>query len=157
VADEFVRFYLEFVLQHKRAIQSGAGINLFRNKLRLELASWLGLAFESYVVNNAIYFAELAGFADKVESYGSFSSRDRSVQCDLIYKRTDETITVCEVKFQQEEVSVAVVPKFQEMLKKLPIKRGQSVQKMLIAPGGVSKAIGELEYFDTVVVDSLVG
>jgi AAA+ ATPase superfamily predicted ATPase len=152
LADEFVHFYLHFVLPHKRIIQEGGGPSLFKGTLSKQLIPWMGFAFENYVMNNALYFAEKLGFSDKVVSYGPYFKKTEGVQVDLLYLRSDKTLSVCEMKFRDAPISTEIIPEMESKLKKLPIKRNCSIHKVLLAPNGISEALRNSEYFDDVLV-----
>ena len=151
IADEFLYFFSKFVLPHQRIIHAGGGKNLLRNKVSKQLDSWFGFAFENYFINNALYFAEQMGFGDRVESFGPYFKKGEGIQVDLIYYRSDKTISVCEMKFKSEPVSTEVIPQFEAKLKKLPKDKKLSIHKVLIAPNGASRALIQSEYFDLIV------
>jgi uncharacterized protein len=151
LADEFVCFYTAFVLPHKRIIAEGGGRSLFVNKIKNQLSIWLGFAFENYFLNNALYFADIMGFADKVESFGAYYGKKEGVQIDLVYLRSDKTLSLCEMKCRTEIVSTEVIPEFEAKLKKFPRPKNYSIHKLLIAPNGASEALRKAEYFDQIV------
>ena len=112
---------------------------------------WFGFAFENFFTNNALYFADRMGFADKVESYGPYYKKSEGVQVDLIYYRSDKTLSVCEMKFQNDPVSTEVIPEFKNKIRKISLERNFSAQKILIAPNGASEALIKADYFDLIV------
>ena len=152
LSDEFTNFYRRFVAPNRGVIANGGGRHLFRNKILKQLQPWLGLAFESYIINNALYVAERLGFADKVESFGPYYRKGESgIQVDLIYYRSDDTISVCEMKLQSAPISTEVIPAFEAKLKRLPpLKKSVRIHKVLIAANGISEALRVADYFDTV-------
>jgi hypothetical protein len=151
ISDEFINFYIHFILPNKRIIESGNGSNLIQNKILKQLPIWLGFAMENYVINNAIYFAEKMKFAKYVESFGSLYDKTNSVQVDLVYLRSDKTISVCEVKYKFEVISTEIIPEYEKKLNKLSFKPNYSINKVLIAPNGVSSALIKSEYFDHII------
>lgn len=59
--------------------------------------AWLGIAFETFCLKHAMIIAEVAGFANKVTAFAPFfASKDKKFQIDLIYKRSQNVITVAE-------------------------------------------------------------
>ncbi len=156
VSDEFLNFYTHFVLPNMNIIKAGGGRGIVNGRLRTQLNGWLGLAFENYVLNNAIYFANLMGFGDLVESFGSYRSRESGVQVDLIYSRSDRTTSICEMKFSMTPISTEVIREFQIKLSKIPNRSKYSIQKILIAPNGVSSALAVSGYFDIILTNSQI-
>lgn len=152
LSDEFLSFYTHFVLPNKNVIKRGGGKNLLKNKVLAQLVPWMGFRLEKYINDNALYFAERIGIADYVQSYGSYYSKKSSVQVDLVYKRTDKTLSVCEIKFYDGLVGTDIIPEFEKKLEKLPRKSTESVHKVLFAPNGASKPLLASKYFDEIVV-----
>lgn len=150
-ADEFINFYTYFVLPNKKMIKAGNGINLLQNKISKQLPIWLGLAMENYVINNALYFANKLGFAKFVESFGSHYDKKNGVQFDLIYLRSDQTISICEIKHRNTMISTEIIPEFEAKIKKMKFAPKYSINKVLIAPNGVSEALIKSEYFDNIL------
>jgi AAA+ ATPase superfamily predicted ATPase len=151
IADEFILFYLKFILPNKRLIFAGGGRNLLINKISKQLVPWFGLALENYLINNALFLAARLDFADKVESYGTYLDSSKKVQIDLVYLRSDKTITVCEIEFRTEKISTQVIPEFEEKLKRIKVPRLHSVTKVLVAANGASKELMAARYFDKII------
>lgn len=61
--------------------------------------------------NGISYFAEKMGFAERVKSYGPYFGIKEKVQVDLVYARSDKTITLCEMKFHKRPISTEIIPK----------------------------------------------
>jgi AAA+ ATPase superfamily predicted ATPase len=151
IADEFLQFYIHFIMPNLKVFRSEDSSLFFKNKINKQLPTWLGLSFENYFTNNAMYFAKVMGFSESVESYGPYFNKGQAVQVDLVYYRSDRTISVCEMKFKEGLVSTEIIPEMETKIKKLPITKTQSVHKILIAPNGVSKALRDSEYFDIIL------
>lgn len=152
VSDEFSWFFIKYVLLNIRLIREGGGSSLLRSKIIPNWESWFGFAFENYCVNNAFLIANIAGFSDKVESFGPyFRKSEPGVQVDLIFKRTDKVITVCEMKYRSKKITAGVIPEVQNKIEKLKIPKGYSVEKVLLAPNGASDELIESGFFNNIV------
>ena len=151
VSDEFLLFYFHFIDPQRKIYESDNAINYFKNDLAKNLDVWLGFAFENYVINNAMYFAEKMGFSERVKSYGPYYGKKEKVQVDLIYARSDKTITLCEMKFHTRPISTEIIPEINRKIEKLPLKPSESLHKVLIAPNGVSQALLDCEYFEEIL------
>ncbi len=152
ISDEFLWFYIKYILSNIKTIQAGGGVSLLKNKIIPQWDGWFGLAFEKYCVNNAILLAKSAGFADKVESFGPYYRKgDSGVQIDLIYKRTDQVITVCEIKYKSTTIKTDIIPELNQKIKRVKFPRGYTIETMLIAPHGASDELKKTEYFHHVI------
>jgi hypothetical protein len=149
-SDEFVNYYVKFILTNKRLIQSAGSFELLNHKILSQLDIWLGFAFENLINNNALALAKKMGFLKYVESFGSYFSKSK-VQVDLIYIRSDNTISVCEAKFHSKPVSTQIIPEFQKKLACLPIPSKYSVHKILITASGATDSLRDAEYFDVIL------
>ncbi len=151
IADEFLQFYTRFILSNLKTFRSEDSSLFFKNRIDKQLPIWLGLAFENYFINNAMYFAEIMGFSETVESFGPYFNKGEAVQVDLVYYRSDRTISICEMKFREGLVSTETIPEMNAKIKKLPVLKTQSIQKILIAPNGVTESLRQSEYFDIIL------
>ncbi len=152
LADEFLIFYIKFVMPHMRTIEHGGGELLFENKILKEWRPWLGFAFENFCQNHALFFAKHMGFLQKVESFGPyFQKSSPGFQLDLVYKRTDDTITCCEIKFSDHPIGVEVVGQMNRKLALLNVSKKVTIEKALIAPFGADDSLLKLGHFDHII------
>ncbi len=147
--DEYLIFYYKFMAPHIQIISEGVQKKLFEMITKDKFNVWLGFAFERFCLKQAFYLAEKMGFSDQVIAYGPFFSKKvESFQIDLIYKRIDNVITVCEVKHHSKEITPAVILQMERKISLLNIPRGFTVEKALISLYGPDKALHESEYFN---------
>jgi hypothetical protein len=73
------------------------------------------------------------------------------VQVDLIFKRTDKVITVCEMKYRAKKITAEIIPELQIKIGKLKIPKGYSVEKVLVAPNGASNELIQSCFFNKVI------
>jgi AAA+ ATPase superfamily predicted ATPase len=156
IVDPFLRFYLYFVRPNMKLIQASSSPKLAFNSItKGKLNTYLGLAFENYCNLYAMYIAGMLGFEEEVVSWGPIISRKSEVfQADLVYFRSTQIITLCELKFSNSEIAPSIIaemePRIDKLRKKFP---NYSLQKALITTIGQSKALKASSYFD----HSLVG
>jgi len=150
ISDEFLYFYTKFVYPHLKIIKSGAGLSLFRTKIQKQMVPWFGFSFENFFINNAIYFSEKMGFKDKVQSFGPLFDKEAGFQFDLIYSRSDSTLSICELKFYQEKISTKVISDFESKLKKANFNKKFNLHKILVAPLGATEELIDSNYFDII-------
>jgi hypothetical protein len=79
------------------------------------------------------------------------SARGSGFQIDLIFKRTDKVITVCEIKFYQKPVTAKVIADVEKKIQLLDIPRGFSVEKALITINGADQGLVDSQYFDHIL------
>lgn len=152
VSDEFSWFFIKYILPNARIIHAGGGNSLFKSKIIHQWEPWFGFAFENFCINNAILIAQLADFADKVESFGPFFRKSEpGVQVDLIFKRTDNVITICEMKYRNKKITADVISEVNQKINKLKIPKGYTIEKILIAPNGASHELIQSCFFNKII------
>ncbi len=159
LSDEFLIFYFKFMEPNLRTIEESSSQRLFEAFSRENFNVWLGFAFERFCVKHAAYLSRLMGFEDDVLAASPhFERGSRRFQVDLVYKRMDNVITLCEIKHHNKEISPAVIPGMEQRIEFLEVPRGFTVEKALISLYGPDKALRESGYFDHhVVLDQLLG
>ncbi len=88
---------------------------------------------------------------DSVLDFGPHFNQDPGVQVDLIYKRTHDIWVICEIKFSKEPISYKIIKEVGLKIEKLPLPKGHTVEKMLIAPMGADPILLDSNYFDYIV------
>lgn len=148
LTDEYLRFYFKFIKNNIRLISDNRKANLFARLVKPNWQSWLGFAFENYCIKNAAYLSELMGFEDQVIQWGPYFKRgDQGFQIDLIYRRADKVITVCEIKYCDKPVGVEVVKEMERKCELLETPRGYTIEKALISRYGMDSSLQQLDYF----------
>ena len=148
LSDEYLRFYFKYIRQNRKLIELSQGTPLFKRISNQSFEKWLGFAFERFCYKNALFLAEKMGFSDKVISYGPvFSRKDKAFQLDLVFLRSDHTLTVCEMKFYAKPVGTAIIPEIKRKTASLSVPRGYTVEYALISSHGSEKALKEAEFF----------
>jgi len=115
----------------------------------LVVEAWLGFAFERFCHKHAGSIAQKMDFADEVIQAGPlFGKNDERFQIDLIYKRIDNVVVVCEIKYSINEIPTTVIPEVQRKCGLLKVPRGFTIQKALISLYGPDKSLAGSRYFD---------
>lgn len=148
LTDEYLRFYFKYIETNLQLIASNQKRDLFSQLVKPVWDSWLGYAFENFCLKNALYLAELMGFADRVLQWGPYFHRgNEGFQIDLIYVRSDKVITLCEIKYYNYLVPVSVILDVEKKCSLIELPRGHTLEKALISRFGPDKAVQELNYF----------
>lgn len=149
LSDEFLIFYFKFMEPNLRTIEESSSQRLFEAFSRDSFDIWLGFAFERFCVKHAAYMSKLMGFEDEVLTASPhFERESRQFQIDLLYKRMDNVVTVCEIKHHNKEITTAVIPGMEQRLKLLKVPGGYTVEKALISLYGPDKSLMDSGYFN---------
>ncbi|MCP4221118.1 MAG: AAA family ATPase [bacterium] len=148
LADEFLIFYFKFIAPNLRTIEESSSQKLFEAFSRDNLNIWLGFAFERYCIKNAAYLSEIMGFRDEVLTASPYFEREnRNFQVDLLYKRMDNVITLCEIKHVNTKIPPSVIPEVERKSTLFKVPRGYTIEKALISLYGPDKALADSGYF----------
>jgi len=149
IADEFLTFYFKYMEPNLAEIKESKSAKLFETISSNSFQIWLGFAFERFCLKNSWYLAEIMGFGDEVLRAAPFYRKtDQSFQIDLLFKRADKVITVCEIKHYSSEVTTKIIPEVERKCTLFETPKGYTVEKALISLYGPDKALEESRYFD---------
>lgn len=151
IKDNYLRFYLKYILPHKEQIES--------TRLKTLPNGWmslLGVQFENLVLNNSILICKKLGISpeDIVVANTYFQTagtRKKGCQIDYLIQTRFRTLYACEVKFQQGIIGTDVIGEVEEKLKRLKLPRGFSCRPVLIHVNGVSEAVTDSGYFAKII------
>jgi len=157
ISDPYLQFYHRLIEPKLSDIQQGRYQERPTRAFSVQqLEQWLGYSLERYCRNHAHLIAESLGFGDVDYQSGAFFSRDsikadRGFQIDLMYKRADRVITLCEIKHNTNPLSVADARKVLESFAHYSPPPRFSVQHILICTGGVASRVREEALFDRIL------
>lgn len=152
LSDEFLIFHFKYMIPNLKLINAEFSSSLFEELCESEWRPWLGLAFERFCLKHAAYLAKIMEFNDEVRDFGPiYQSKDQEFQFDLVYKRKNKLITVCEIKFSDKPVDHKIIPEMEKKLSKFKLPRGFSLNKALISLNGASQSLKDTEYFDYIL------
>ncbi len=151
IIDNYVRFYLKYILPNRERIQSGRFESLPRG-----WKSIMGLQFENLVINNdRALFRTLEIEPDEVVWSGSYfqnrTSRRDGCQIDYLIQTKHRILYLCEVKFAEAELPYAVIGDVERKSQRLAIPRGFSVRHVLIHVNGVVEHLQHNEFFSNII------
>lgn len=149
VSDEFILFYLKYVQPNLKLIENGSGKDIFRSTCASSIDPWLGFVFENFCINQASEIARLLEFNQYVMSFGPLFQRTKpGFQIDLLFKRKDRVIVICEIKHQKAEINTQVIPEVEAKIKKFKLPKGYTIQKALISSSNPAQSLVDAQYFD---------
>lgn len=154
IKDNYLQFYYKFIAPVADQIQLG---NFEQDPLTaLNMNSyniWRGFAFERFCRQISKKIAEILQFARiKYKSGACYSkSTEDNFQIDLIYKRSDHTYTICEIKFLDSDTGSEIITPFEEKIRKANLKTNYNLEKILITAGEIKPDLRQRAYFDYVI------
>lgn len=152
--DNYLRFYLKYVLPQKTRIKHG----LFTLKALENLPNWetiSGFQFENLVLNNLEEITkELNISPDSIINAAPFiqtkTSKQDGCQIDLLYELKQETLYLCEIKFRKK-IQKEVIDEVKEKIKRLKRPKHYSMRPVLIYAGELDEAITNEGFFDSCI------
>lgn len=157
ISDPYLQFYHRLIEPKLNDIQQGRYQNNPAKAFNIrQLQQWLGYSLERYCRNHAHIIAEHLGFSDVDYQSGAFFSRasskaDRGFQIDLVYKRADKVITLCEIKHNTNPLSLTDAYKIEESFSHYSPPSGFSIQHILICSGSVTQQVKDAAIFDRII------
>jgi len=150
ISDEYLQFYFKYVEPNKRIIKESNSSKLFETLTKKGFNIWMGIQFEKFCLKNSLYLAEIMGFEEEVLIASPLFNKEdnKGFQIDLIYLRSDNIITVCEIKYWDKEVNKNIIKEVERKISLLDIPRGYSVETALISIYGEDKSLKERNFFD---------
>jgi len=157
IGDPYLQFYHRLIKPKLRDIAQGRYQDRPTKAFSVQqLEQWLGYGLERYCREHAHLIAEHLGFGDVDYRSGAFFSREttranRGFQIDLLYKRADRVITLCEIRHNTKPISVADARKVLESFSHYRPPTGFSLQHVLICTGAVAPRVRQETLFDRIV------
>ena len=151
IKDNYLRFYLKYILPHKEQIESTQLKRLPQGWLSI-----LGLQFENLVVNNGLIVCKLLGISPEdlliANTYfQTAGTRKRGCQIDYLIQTRFRCLYACEVKFRQDAIGTEVIEEVEEKLHRLQLPRGFSCRPVLIHVNGVTEDVVDSGYFARII------
>ncbi|MBI1870764.1 MAG: hypothetical protein HYS07_06200, partial [Chlamydiae bacterium] len=146
ITDSFLQFHAKFIRPIKKRIARGDYDEDPTRALPKEsYQKWLGFAFERFCQKSHRIFSNVLGFSAVQYRCGPFFSRrtdelNPGYQIDLLFDRDDKVLTVCEIKYTEAAVGTEVINEMDRKLELLLNPKKKSIQRILIAPFGATKA-----------------
>lgn len=151
IRDNYLRFYLKYILPHKAQIES-----THMQRLPHGWLSIMGVQFENLVMNNGHLVCKILGVSseDLVTANTYFQkpgARKRGCQIDYLIQTRFRCLYACEVKFRQGMIGAEVIEEMEEKLDCLLLPRGFSCRPVLIHVNGVSEDVVDSGYFARII------
>ncbi len=157
--DEFALFFFKYMQPCLLMLTETSSPRMFETMVNDGFESWLGFSFERFCVKRAGYLAKRMGFADVVLAAAPYFERgDLAFQIDLLYKRSDKVITLCEIKHRNAPITTKIIPEMERKCSLFRMPRGFSLETALISLYGPDTALRDAGYFNHfLVLDDVLG
>jgi hypothetical protein len=111
IIDEYTMFYLQWIASIKNKSSVAIKLNYWHTKYKTSAwESWSGYAFESICYKHIDQIITKLGITDIGCTIGSWryvpkkeEPQKKGAQIDLLFDRDDDTITVCEIKYNDSD------------------------------------------------------
>lgn len=155
LSDNYLRFYLKFILPNKMKIEQDS----FKNIHMDSLPGWraiLGLQFENLVLKNRKRIWKKLGIKpeDIIVDNPFFQRktvRTPGCQIDYLIQTRFNTLFACEVKFSQAEIKIGIIQEMKDKLTRLILPRRFSCWPILIHVNGVNESVTDESYFTKII------
>ena len=155
VADNYLQFYFRFIKPKLKLLrQSKEALPLNKLMSEQQYAIWRGLAFERFCSGHHDLISSALGFSAVRYEYGSYYKRadlKTGTQVDLLFKRADDVITLCEVKWQKNLSAKKLIEQIEKKKERLEDLKYHHIEPVLITALPVSKDFNKEGYFSRVL------
>lgn len=152
LSDEYLRFYFKYIEPNKEIISQSDSEILFETLTKNSFEKWMGIQFERFCLKNKNLLAEKMGFKNQVLIAAPFYEKgDTSFQIDLLFVRSDNVITICEIKYWNSEIGTKIISEMKKKTELLKNTKGYSIETALITTFGADKSLKETNYFDHIL------
>lgn len=155
LSDNYLRFYLKYILPNKKRIEAGA----FKDYSLTLLPAWnsiMGLQFENLVLNNRQIVKNILKInaADVVFDGPYFqknTARHEGCQIDYMVQTKHRNLYICEIKFSQREIKPEITTEVQQKIARLKCPKGFSYRPILIHANEVHPEVEDSGYFAQII------
>jgi len=149
LSDEYLRFYFKYIKPNLHTIKESTSKRIFETISGNSFDKWLGFRFENFCIKHAGLISRIMGFEDEVLIASPyFEKTSKNFQIDLLYKRVDKVITICEMKFYNKPISTGIIPEVKRKCSLIEIPPGYAIETALISLYGPDKSLKNAEYFN---------
>jgi len=153
--DNYVRFYLKYILPSKAKIIK----DRYKEVSLTLLPGWesiMGLQFENLVINNDNTIIKLLGIRPGEVVFDNpffqrATTRQPGCQIDYLIQTQFDTLYICEVKFSKNSVGMNIVSDMKRKIDNLKVPKHISCRPVLIHVNGVTDAVLEENYFSQII------
>ncbi|OFZ81108.1 MAG: hypothetical protein A2583_11600 [Bdellovibrionales bacterium RIFOXYD1_FULL_53_11] len=154
LTDPFMKFYHKFIASNLKSILINKK-DVFTGLAQTPaFYSFLGRSFETLCMNHLLEISKILGFNGINFSCGPYfrkNSSQKGLQIDLLFDRSDNVMTVCEMKYKKKPVGIEVVRELENKIDILKTKTNKTIQKVLIVKDEVTDDLIKSGYFYKII------
>jgi AAA+ ATPase superfamily predicted ATPase len=148
LSDPFLSFHLSFMNPTLTSLRDTPDRFISTTFVSPAMNSWLGHSFEVVMLQHADRIAEILGFSGIGYSFGPYFRHNKGgtikgAQLDMVFNRADKVYTVCEMKYLNAPVPLAVGRELAQKLEKIQELDGKIVQRVVISNQPASQELEE--------------
>ncbi|MFA6037704.1 MAG: ATP-binding protein [Legionellales bacterium] len=155
ISDNYLRFYLKYILPNKDKVIRG----VFENVSLNALPGWecmIGLQFENLVLNNRKKIMRLLNIDanDVIYDNPYFQNktlRQESCQVDYLIQTRFDTLYIGEIKFSKRQINMDIIPEMEEKIKRIHLSSRFSCRPVLIHVNGVTEELTHSRFFSKII------
>jgi uncharacterized protein len=154
ISDNYLRFYLKYILSKKDKIRN----NAYDNVALTLLPQWetiMGLQFENLVLHNRQKIQNILGIKPEEIIYDNPFFQHKTTRwqgCQIDYLiQTRDTLYICEIKFSRKLIKAAILKEVQQKIDRLKMPRNFSRRCVLIHVNGVEDSVLESQFFSGII------
>jgi hypothetical protein len=155
LSDPYLDFFFKFIHPNIRRINDRRVASPLTQYLPDKIyAPWKGIAFERFCYAHRQRIADRLGFGRVAFDAGPWflhNTKGKGFQADLVFRRDDRVLTVCEMKNLSREVGMDIVPAFQRMLDRIDNPRQLTIEKVLITGSKPTNDLVHEGYFHEIL------
>jgi hypothetical protein len=159
IIDEYSLFYLTWVEPFKSTHKNLNVLHYWSLQHKTPAwQTWAGLSFEALCSKHTSKIVSALGISSLIERVGTWrgGNKNESAQIDLIFDRTDDVITLCEIKFTKGKYTLskkeALLLDRRREIFAATYKPKKQIQWIMITPEGVDNNLWAQEYLNGQVV-----
>jgi AAA+ ATPase superfamily predicted ATPase len=162
LSDSYLRFFFSFIKPNEAQIRTAPPLHFNTIAQQGHFHSWRGRAFENLCQQHAFRIANLLGFSGVQYKVGPYfrapRGRTPGIQVDLIFDRSDNVLTLCEMKSSRSPINASVL---NEIEQKRMLLQGlyprHTIQPVLIYDGTITDEVARSPYiFRKLSADELI-
>lgn len=155
LSDNYLRFYLKYILPNKHRIE----LKTFENRSITTLPGFstiMGLQFENLVFHNRFALRKVLGIhPEDIVMEGPYfqrkTKRQPGCQIDYMIQTQFGTVYICEVKFSKEKIALGITDEVANKMNHFKRPKFVSCRPVLIHVNGVTSEVEEANYFAKIV------
>ncbi len=157
LVDAYLRFYLTFIKPYINKIKSRSSTDMFRDISQTGIFyAWLGRSFEYFCIQHAVIITKILGFSGIEYKFGPYfrpsTKKNAGIQIDLLFDRRDNVISMCEMKYTNRPVGIAVINEVEKKAEFLEQVSGKkTIHKILITKSNPTLDLQKTGYFYQII------